>query len=364
MNSFHLTDTGFRELNFTIGSNLIQELRDELLEFRVSIPPYLNSFSGKGIVLCAGGITYFTCAWILIKNLRRIGCDLPIELWYYEGELTEDLIFELQKFNVRCQDFRDFGYSEISGYMMKPIAILESSFKEVLFLDADNNCISDPSYLFDFDEYKQHGTIFWPDFWKTSSTNPIWQIVNSHQYDTYEQESGQIVINKEKCWEPLNVCCYLNRNNDIYYKLLWGDKDTFKFAWLFCRSSYYMIGIPAAICGYIDKGEFLGITIVQYDFNEKILFLHRNLLKWDESFNVGRKWYLIKSFAHNATTRKIHFSYRSDDHPYLNFLGDVDEELFEEHFENFEDINLGYLDELKAQGFYDKFINGIRRINE
>lgn len=47
------------------------------------------------------------------------------------------------------------------GWSLKPFAILESSFKEVLFLDSDICPAKDPGYLFDYEPYREKGSIFW-----------------------------------------------------------------------------------------------------------------------------------------------------------------------------------------------------------
>ena len=36
----------------------------------------------RGIVIPAGGQTYFTNAWVCLNMLRRSGCTLPVEFWY------------------------------------------------------------------------------------------------------------------------------------------------------------------------------------------------------------------------------------------------------------------------------------------
>ena len=52
-------------------------------------------FSGAGIVMCAGGRTYFTCAWVLVNLLRRLGCRLPIEVWYRGRHEMSDVMRRL-----------------------------------------------------------------------------------------------------------------------------------------------------------------------------------------------------------------------------------------------------------------------------
>ena len=57
-----------------------REMADEVI---ASCGPYpTERFAGRGIVICAGGTKYFTCAWVCASMLRRAGCELPIEFWY------------------------------------------------------------------------------------------------------------------------------------------------------------------------------------------------------------------------------------------------------------------------------------------
>jgi len=82
-------------------------------------------------------------------------------------------------------------------------------------LDADNTCGVNPEFLFHVGEYEKYGAIFWPDFWETSKDNPIWEIAGVKYREMKEQESGQIIINKERCWKELNLCLYFNKMNKI-----------------------------------------------------------------------------------------------------------------------------------------------------
>jgi alpha 1,2-mannosyltransferase len=56
----------------------------------------------------------------------------------------------------------------------------------------------------------------------------------------YEQESGQMVIRKNLKWEALNLATFMQVNNDLYFELIAGDKDTFRFAWRALGQSYHM----------------------------------------------------------------------------------------------------------------------------
>lgn len=347
-----------RENNFRLSRKEISNLKNEWKEFVHNIPAYPNDFFGKGIVMCAGGFLYIPCAWVSIAMLRKLGCNLPIELWYEGNEINSSMIQKFQDFNVTCINCNDYSKAPLKGYVMKPFAILHSSFKEVLFLDADNNCVRDPSYLFDCNEYIKHGTIFWPDAWTTAKSNMIWKVVNSTAYDTIEQESGQLLINKEKCWKELNLSMHFNVNHQIYYKMLLGDKDTFKFAWLALKSTYYMIPKPVGSCGYMNaNNEFYGFTMVQHDPDGEILFLHRNLMKWSLVNDEKELWTTIK----RRKSDDVRFAPKTLQAENLRFgmvdiSGDVETCSFVDLFGDYESTCLEILKDFRSSKSYAQLL--------
>ena len=157
--TFH--ESGIREIDFDLEDDAINHLKNLWQNHVKSVEDYpASKFSGRGIVMCAGGVKYFTCAWVAINNLQSIGCKLPIELWYADHELSEEAVTELQKIGVICKKFNDFLYTELRGFSLKPLAIIHSQFKEILFLDADNNCLVAPDHLFETSSYLEYGAVF------------------------------------------------------------------------------------------------------------------------------------------------------------------------------------------------------------
>lgn len=356
-------EIGLRSVNFEASPSLIRKLKKEWQEFAETISPYPDRFQGMGIVICGGGVKYFTCAWVNIHFLRRNGCQLPIELWYSGDEMTQETIEALQPLNVSCRDVRAVAGNNMVGYVIKPFAILHSRFKEILFLDADNNCTVDPTYLFYCDQYRSYGAIFWPDLWYTDRSSPIWDIIGSNDHGTIEQESGQILVNKEKCWRELNLCLFFNLNSEYYYKFLWGDKDTFKFAWQALRKEYYMINTPVAFCGYRKIRDFFfsrGVSMLQHDVEGKPIFIHRNLYKWDITLDNEMIWGKIKRFKAQATRKQVwsEMDYREggSHHFGMDIDGDVEVQDFESMFGDFESVGLDILKGLRRSPFYTRFL--------
>ncbi|MGH7967356.1 MAG: hypothetical protein ACREIC_01375, partial [Limisphaerales bacterium] len=98
-------------------------------EFITRIPAYSGRFKGRGIVICGGGVRYFTAAWVCIRMLRQLGCSLPIELWYRnDKELDEGMKALVAPFGVECINAakvrRQFPAKIQHRWGLKPYAIL------------------------------------------------------------------------------------------------------------------------------------------------------------------------------------------------------------------------------------------------
>jgi alpha 1,2-mannosyltransferase len=324
-----------------------------------TLPPYRHEFNGKGIVMCAGGLSYFTCAWIAIKAIRRAGCSLPIQLWYVGNELSGEAIEALGEMNVDCENFLRHENAPWQGFLLKPFAILHSRFKGVLYIDADNVCVSDPTALFFTEEYLQYGAVFWPDFWKTDRENPIWEIIGSTAFDTKEQDSGQLLVDKEKCWKELNLCLYFNSMSEVYYEYVAGCKDIFRIAWMALKTPWHMITTEVAICGYPHPttSTFLGTTMVQHNTKGEIQFMHRKLMKWDITRENELIWKKIKKIVPGSGQRRYLLTKINETGPaFMDLQGDVEEIDFTVLMNDLEVDCLSDLEALRRSKMYARFL--------
>jgi len=233
-------------------------------------------FKGRGIVICGGGLKYFPCTWVCLNILRQVGCQLPVEVWYLgEKEMSRQMLELLSAQGAQCIDaeqVRERNPARIlNGWELKPYALIHSRFEEVLLLDADNVPITDPEYLFDEPKYQQTGAVFWPDFGQLAPEEPIWEICRVNYREEPEFESGQIILNKGRCWKALQVTMHMNEYSDFYFSYILGDKETFHMAWRRLGQEYAM---PAREIEHITG------TMCQHDFDGDRIFQHRNMDKW------------------------------------------------------------------------------------
>jgi hypothetical protein len=183
---------------------------------------------GQGIVLTGGD---HQAAYLLtsIKSLRNMGCDLPVEIMYLGDEdLGPENRERLEAINgVITRDLspmiNDEGW-KLAGWALKPFAILLSSFREAIFIDADSLFLRNPAILFLDADYKETGALFFKDriiqpsskrsWLKKILPAPVSSQVRRNRFWTGEsshmQESGVVVIDKWKHFVPLLVITRLN----------------------------------------------------------------------------------------------------------------------------------------------------------
>lgn len=245
--------------------------------FIATIPPFPNTFHGRGIVIPAGGVGYFPGAWISIQQLRRLGCALPIQLWYLgKTEMNEQMRALVAPLGVQCIDASEVRHRHpariLNGWELKPYALLHCSFREVLLIDSDNIPVVNPEFLFDAPQFRETGAIFWPDFNRMKSDRAAWKHFGVPFRDEPEFESGQVLLNKARCWRALSLTMWFNEYSDFFYHHVWGDKDTYRFAWHRLGQAFAMTSHPL---------QYLECTICQHDFEGRRIFQHRNNDKWN-----------------------------------------------------------------------------------
>ncbi|KAG7382916.1 hypothetical protein PHYBOEH_010175 [Phytophthora boehmeriae] len=268
-------------------------------------------------------------AYAAIRALRSTGCTLPIELWYRKEETntSHPLIQELTtKYGAYLRVIQD---SRAIKFYTKLYAVFYSAFDNLLLLDADNFAARDPTHLFATEVYNDTGAVFWPDFWmpnrtifKTKKNSDVWELMGVSYIDMFEQESGQVLVNRAKHTKALHALLHYALTEPHLpseFDMLWGDKDLFRFAWMRTNSRFHMINRPAGSVGLKapNLNIFCGNTMVQHDPNGDIAFLHRNIVKFlPDGNNKEKLWHFVQQYNINQDLR------------YYEVRGDVDHRWF------------------------------------
>jgi hypothetical protein len=256
-------------------------------EFIKTLSPYPHGYEGRGIVICAGGRRYLANAWVCLKRLRAATCRLPVQVWHLgKAEIDEKIKTLFAGLGAECVDAHRMKRKHPArirgGWELKPYAMLHSPFRQVMLLDADNVAVRDPSFLFDTPEFEKTGAIFWPDYYHADGKKalPIWRSCGLRRPAEPEFETGQIVLDKERCWKALCLALWFNEHSDFYYRFIYGDKETFHLAFRKLKQKYSLVPKPI---------HPLDGTMCQHDFQGLRLFQHRNSKKWDLLANPNVK---------------------------------------------------------------------------
>lgn len=239
-------------------------------------------FQGRGLVFCVGGEVLFVNLWINLCLLRRVlKCTLPIEVWYFgDEELTPEMRALLEPFDVRIVDgesfARDLPRGWDRGFALKTLAVINSSFEEVLFIDADNFAVRDPSFLFDELSYRWTGACFWPDVWDVNAEGMSWSVLGIPAREESEWETGQMVIHKRRTWRALSLVRHLTFHFPFYYRHGHGDKTLFYAAWKKLDQPFAMTRRAAKAKVATNAGTMLH----QFDFQGELLFQHMTTSEW------------------------------------------------------------------------------------
>lgn len=204
----------------------------------------------RGIVIVTGE-KYFPMAVHAIRTIRYWNCQWPIEVWYIGDDDLSPIhqeAFRKLDSGVKTVDATTIFNNDIlklSGWDVKPFAMLGSAFSEVILMDADAVWMQPPEMVFNTKEYQETGTLFFADrtlhhkhleydqwFAKIlpSPLSASLQATRMYKKETdYEMESGVVVMDKSRVLIGLLIACRLNRPDirSVMHKWTYGDKETF-----------------------------------------------------------------------------------------------------------------------------------------
>lgn len=273
----------------------------------------------NGIVFVGGG-RFSWLTYLSLLSLRATGSEVPVEVMMptyndYENELEFCSVI-LPKLNAACVVVPNSLGSAVmlswtkkfKSYQFKSLALMTSSFQNILLLDSDNILIQNPDSIFESDLFKEYGMIMWPDYLRRTTSPVFYDVagvkinerkrVRSSRFslnvdkseanlDDNEMhavpyhdlegavpdlstESGQLFINKATHGKTLLLSLYYNiYGPDQFYKLLSlgapgeGDKDTFATAATVLNQKFYQIKSHIKTIGYFEDGNFQGVAMGQ-----------------------------------------------------------------------------------------------------
>ncbi|KAI8807467.1 mannosyltransferase putative-domain-containing protein [Cladochytrium replicatum] len=275
----------------------------------------------RGLVVTTSHVQQLTYLTAQIELLRSQGCKLPIEVWGFPHEMNDDMMQSISNLArpgmpviLRLADEKlpwPISRGRTDGYHIKAVAILNSAFWEVLYLDVDVMPMKNPDELFDSGEYIKYGTIFWVDYWKTHPYSPVWRWLGLPCTDEWEQESGILVLDRARAWNALRLLWYFERDDDIrrFHDFLHGDKDVFRFSWKITSTPVYWVSPGGFLPSPEHPDRLCGISMIQYDPKGVPAFAHVNFFKQTNMVNFTQASPMLTHFKRYKTPPLDEFTF-------------------------------------------------------
>lgn len=232
----------------------LAELRESHANFVAQLPSFARHLPYKadttGIATAAGSKNFGQVISVVL-TARRAGSQLPIEIIVDSADpwIDQLCVGKLRDLDVTCVYLNELWTGldplipKFRGFQWKFIAMIVSSFQNVLYLDADALPILNPDLILapGSEPYASTGLITWPDFWVSSSSPYFYKIAGDLPVPLLttraSSESGIMVFDKRRHADTLLLASYYNYNGlTHYYPLLSqhgpgeGDKETFLHA--------------------------------------------------------------------------------------------------------------------------------------
>ncbi|DAZ93213.1 TPA: hypothetical protein N0F65_001565 [Lagenidium giganteum] len=240
----------------------------------------------KGIIMCLHD-RIIPLGASLIRELRCLGNQEHIEV-YHCDELSADSVALLNTIDANvqviniCASLVENGVmsSEMAltfrSYWIKPMALHQTRFEEVILLDADDILLKDPAKLRSIDGYKANGTVFFYDRviaedkyflrWVTPSVGaedvhylhywlqtfdyarfgleygPSDHVKQSFAYQNrtcHEQDSSMVLVDKKRAGKAMSVLWFIMTEHRFNAYFSHGDKEAFWLAYELAHAPYF-----------------------------------------------------------------------------------------------------------------------------
>ena len=191
---------------------------------------------------------------LVLQNVTR--GTLPLELWVAEPlpPAHARAVAALFGPRLRLRYFDEtaaaytarFGALEPAlfrnAFHLKLQALASSAFARVLWVDGDAFVLRDPRAVLPADA----AVVLWRDISAVDPRNPVWALLNATPARAFGGESGLVLVDKGVAGaaRALQLAAYMNQHQNAFYRLVYGDKDTFALA---CRA----LAVPHTVVPYL-----------------------------------------------------------------------------------------------------------------
>ena len=219
--------------------------------------PMVVKPQSRGVVY-TGTTRHFKRLYQSILSLTFVS-SLPVEIFtdmtkvsFCKGKLAN----AFPALNVTCRALPFL----VNGFAAKFYAIKMSSFSDVLFIDADVILCRDPEEVLNSEEYKEFGSIQWPDLWGEQcrlqnnkafgqtafSTHVVFKAHvmglewRNQRNISQEAETSFSAIDLNRHLALVELSIFLMESS-FFSELIYGDKDAMRYAHLMMDVPFFFV---------------------------------------------------------------------------------------------------------------------------
>ncbi|GAA95870.1 glycosyltransferase family 71 protein [Mixia osmundae IAM 14324] len=286
-------EMGLAEVWASLSAAELASMREDLIDSLGAVTQARVGGSGKGrgIVMIVAP-DQFDQALITLRMIRRYGADLSIEIFSYETEVTPSgHLHELRELNVYLRKLT--GVSRWPDYrglstQIRASAIIDSSFDEVLMIDADTLPLQDLGgtgtdhsdvYIFESIAYRRLGVMIWPLARKQPPHNPVWQLLGVPCRNEWTADSSVLLIDKTRHIDVLRLIeqISLGPHAATWTTLVGTSGDAFRFALLALRKRWAVPGKAFGLLHSASRSGSCRQALLHYDHRGLPIFAHLGL---------------------------------------------------------------------------------------
>lgn len=163
---------------------------------------------GEGVLIEASP-RYYAGAYVTIKMLRHVGCELPVQLW--TDEVPPAALRALAEYRIRPAG------RAWTNCTPRTYAILNCGFRRVFVCDADAYPVK--SVVDMFARTAEHGAVVWWDVIDGDAfgfNTEGYGLTTPCRHTLYNVQGGAYCLDLERCYAVARLAHYFNERGDIY----------------------------------------------------------------------------------------------------------------------------------------------------
>lgn len=299
----------------------IDDLKQKHSVVTENLPDYVpNYYSGDGYVIYSEKEVWLSL--LTVETLRKVGAKLPIEVIVPTFEdFNKNFCKRLESLNAKCvivEQVLGESFAEefvITKNQLKPLALIVSSFENVLLLESDVFPVGNPDSFFASKIFLKNKMITWPDYYRRTTSPKLYEIQGksighrvrhlndewtpSELYKLPEEdedetvlreqvpfhdregtmidfstEQGEMLISKRHHFKTMFLALWYHKDGPMgFYPLLsqgavgeQSGKECFVAASnALNKKNYQVFKKPDKVYGYMYHGEISDSGLIQYD---------------------------------------------------------------------------------------------------